>query len=455
MTSYSLGDTIAAIATSPARGALGIVRLSGPAAWSIARAITPGLPARLRAQQAYVRAARLANTAGDGIEITCVVLPWRAPLTYTGEDMVELSLHGSPALLDLALQACLAAGARQAAPGEFTFRAYLNGKLDLAQAEAVQDLINADSAQALRLAASALSGAASAHMRRWTQALEAVLAEIEVFHDYAADDLDSSVDAATVAGPETLLDALQAILGELENAQDTARRTAPLREGVTVALCGAPNAGKSTLFNALVGHARALTAPQPGTTRDYITAATEERGLRITFVDTAGMHQADDPLEASGVELAAEWGRTADYVWWIEAADSPAPPPAALASGSLWRVVSRCDLLQAWPSMNPSVYAVSGVTGQGVAELRQALVEMVLATAGESARAAFTMRQAGAIDMAMAYLREACTALSERTPLDAVAIDINAARTALRGLYEQQDRNAIIAQIFSRFCVGK
>jgi tRNA modification GTPase len=455
MTSYSLGDTIVAIATSPARGALGIVRLSGPAAWRIARAVTPGLPARMHAQRAYVRLACLESTAGDVIETTCVVLPWRAPLTYTGEDMAELSLHGSPALLDLAVQACLAAGARQAEAGEFTYRAYLNGKLDLAQAEAVQDLINADSAQALRLAASALSGAASAHVREWTQALEALLAEIEVFHDYAASDLDASVDAATIARPDKLLESLRTLLSQLEVAEDTARRTAPLREGITVALCGSPNAGKSTLFNALVGHARALTAPQPGTTRDYITAATEERGLRITFVDTAGMHEARDPLEASGVELAAEWGRTADYVWWIEAADHPMPAPPALAGEHLWRVISRCDLLPEWPVLSPGAFAVSGLTGQGVPELRQALVALVLATASEPARAGFTMRQAGAIGKAAAYIRAACSALSERTPLDAVAMDINAARLALQGLYEQQDRDAVIAQIFSRFCVGK
>jgi tRNA modification GTPase len=222
MTGYSLGDTIAAIATPPARGALGIVRLSGPKAWPIARMVAPGLPERLRAQQAYVRPARLAGATGACIEITCVVLPWRAPLTYTGEDMVELSLHGSPALLGLALQACLAAGARLAGPGEFTFRAYIYGKLDLAQAEAVQELINADSVQALRLAASALGGAASAQVRRWTQALVALLAEIEVFHDYAADDLDASVDAAALARPDELLARLQVLLNELAAAEDRA-----------------------------------------------------------------------------------------------------------------------------------------------------------------------------------------------------------------------------------------
>jgi tRNA modification GTPase len=221
-----------------------------------------------------------------------------------------------------------------------------------------------------------------------------------------------------------------------------------------VALCGAPNAGKSTLFNALLGHARALTAPQPGTTRDYITATTEERGLRITFVDTAGMHEASDALEASGVELAAEWGRTADYVWWVEAAGSPAPPAPGL-SGSRWRVISRCDLLREWPKLKPGEYAVSGLTGQGVPELREALVAQVLGRAGESARAAFTARQLGAISEASTHIREACAALSKRLPLDAVAVDIHAARTALQGIYEQQDHDAIVGQIFSRFCVGK
>lgn len=455
MTGYSLDDTIVAIATPQARSALGIVRLSGPAAWSIARAVAPKLPNRLRPRHAYVRVASFPGTAATSIETTCVITPWRAPRTYTGEDMVELSLHGSPALLALAVQACLVAGGRQAEPGEFTFRAYVNGKLDLIQAEAVQDLINADSALALRLAASALSGSTAVHVRKWLQVLERLVADIEVFHDYAANDLDSSLDASALASPQQVLCALQTMLSELEVAMEAARRAVPMREGLTIALCGAPNAGKSTLFNALLGHARALTAPQPGTTRDYITATTEERGLRITYIDTAGMHDAVDPLEASGVASAVEWVKAADYVLWIEAADHPVHVPPELAAINIWRVVSRCDLLQQWPSLRPGEFAVSGLTGRGVAELREALAAQIVATTPEAALDAFTVRQAGAIGEATEYLSCACASLSAHLPLDAVVMDLNAARAALHGLHEQHDHSAIVKQVFSRFCVGK
>ncbi len=455
MTGYSLGDTIVAIATAPARGALGIVRLSGPDAWRIARCLAPALPARIRARQAYVRSVALPGADGGSVATACVILPWRAPRTYTGEDLIELSLHGSPALLELALQACLTAGARMAEAGEFTYRAYLNGKLDLAQAEAVQDLINADSAQALRLAASALLGAVSVQVRQWLHQLESALAEIEVFHDYAADDLDSSVDASSVAQPDALRSSLQELAGAMEAGLAAARRTAPLRDGITVALCGAPNAGKSTLFNALLGHARALTAPEPGTTRDYVTAAIEVQGLRITLVDTAGMRETQDPLEAAGVELAEQWGRSADCVLWLEAVDSPVAAPPDLLPAKLWHVRSRCDVLPQWPVLEHGGHAVSGLTGQGVADLREALASHFLAAAGPPAQAAFTARQVEHITAAAGFVAQACAGLEDGLPLDAISVDLHCACRALTGICEQQDRNSIIAQVFARFCVGK
>lgn len=455
MPGYSIGDTIAALASAPARGALGIVRLSGPEAWRIARYIAPALPRHMRARHAYVRQARLAADGGECISTACVVLPWRAPRTYTGEEMVELSLHGSPALLDLALQACLAGGARLAEAGEFTYRAYLNGKLDLAQAEAVQELINADSTQALRLAASSLLGSVSTQVHEWISSLEHVLAEIEVFHDYAADDLDSSVDATSVARPEQMLSLLHALEQQMQDALSAAQRTAPLREGITVALCGAPNAGKSTLFNALLGHARALTAAEPGTTRDYVTATIEVRGLRLTLVDTAGVREVHDPLEAEGVALARLWGRSADYVLWLEAAGQHGLAQPELPPDKLWRVLSHCDKLPQWPPAQPGLYAVSGLTGQGVAELREAIVSHSLAAAGPPAQAAFTARQAEHIKAAAADVRQACAGLAGGMPLDAVSVDLHAARQALQLVCEQQDRDSIIAQVFSRFCVGK
>jgi tRNA modification GTPase len=493
---YALSDTIIAPATAPAQSAIGVLRLSGPDAWRIAQALCTGLPQRPRARQAYVvqlvpvgaELARPVGTGGAGGRASdsrgghggpphpgrassapttekCVLTLWRAPRSYTGEDLAELSLHGNPLLLRAVQQAALDAARalgvplRPAEAGEFTYRAYLSGKLDLAQAEAVQQVISAGSARALALAEAQLGGSVSQRVRAWVERLTRLLAQIEVTHDYGADDLDASLDPALLLTPVQLDAALAALCGELAAAQDEARRTAPLRSGVTVAICGPPNVGKSTLFNALLGHERALTAPEPGTTRDYLTEALHAGGLRLTLVDTAGYRDVADAVEAAGVRRAGDWAHSADQLLWVTAADAPPAAqalPPALAQLEPLQVVTRCDLLPAWPEPEalPRAVCVSGATGRGVPELRAELQARAEAL-GEPALDALTERQAAQAAQAAAALGEARAALAAGLPLDAVAMDMYSAVAALRQVYEHPDREAVVQAVFSGFCVGK
>lgn len=458
MAGYDLTDTIAAPATAPAVSALGIVRLSGPAAWPIARQLMRRPPAQIKPRHAYLATLELGSVAdGANAELSerAVLTFWRAPDSYSGEDLVELSVHGNPLLVRRLMAACQKCGARPAEAGEFTYRAYRNNKLDLAQAEAVQQLITAGSARALTLAEAALAGVPSRLTRTWVNQLERLLAGIEVIHDYAADGLDATLDPAELTSTEQLAAALGDLLGEIEQALSDSRRTAPLREGVTVAITGPPNVGKSTLFNALLGHERALTAPEPGTTRDYLSERVDSGGLSLTLIDTAGYRDAADALEAAGVRRAGDWAKSADTVLWISAADlEPAPVPQELAGVEPLYVVTRCDRLKPWPAPVAGVIHVSGKTGRGIAELWE-LLNASVAAIELPALAAFSQRQAHCLEQAARELQRAAESCQAGLPLDAVAQDLYSARRALFGVYEQEDPIAVIEQIFSTFCVGK
>jgi tRNA modification GTPase len=483
MTAYALTDTIIAPATAPASSAIGLLRLSGPDAHALARALCPGLPERARMRRTYVTQLHLsgggasssmpARSSDNGGEPTplpmqvidqCVVTLWSAPYSYTGEDIAELSLHGNPLLIravqhEALLRAReLGLALRPAEPGEFTYRAYLLGKLDLAQAEAVQQVISAGSLRALALAEAQLAGSVSRRVRGWTQRLVNILAQIEVIHDYGADDLDASLDPALLITPQRLDADLAALIAELASAQEEARRTAPLRSGVTVAICGPPNVGKSTLFNALLGHERALTAPEPGTTRDYLTESLNAGGLRLTLVDTAGHRDIADAVEAAGVRRAGEWARAADQLLWVTAADefpeTQDLPPDLLHLTPL-RVQTRCDLLPQWPATNGgNTHHASGITGQGVPELLR-LLQTNASGLAESALGALTERQAHQAAEAEAALYLARAAIADNMPLDAVAQVAYGALASLRQIYEHADREDVVQAVFSGFCVGK
>jgi tRNA modification GTPase len=453
---YELSHTIVAVSTPPGRGALAIVRLSGSRAWDIALRLLPSPPPRVTPRRAYPQRIRIPlPSPAPVIEDTGVITFWGAGASYTGDAMAEISLHGNPLLVSHCVAACLTAGARQALPGEFSLRACLTGKLDLAQAQAVQDIINATSTRALQLSTAAGIGVLGAQLRDWTQRMKQMLAAIEVIHDYGADDLDATLDPATTMHPARLIAELNALSLELEAAVQASRQAAPLRGGVTVAICGQPNVGKSTLFNALLGYERALTAPEPGTTRDFLSESLESEGLRLTLVDTAGYRTAADALEAAGVRRSGDWARSADRVLWVSAADLPAGAiPLELQLQNPLHVVTRCDLLPVWPALAPDCIHVSGVTGQGLAAVWVALRGVAQALDAPATLAAFNERQSAGLAEAATLLRQAQLACVTM-PLDAVAADIYSARNHLRQLYEHPDRAEVVADIFSTFCVGK
>jgi tRNA modification GTPase len=285
--------------------------------------------------------------------------------------------------------------------------------------------------------------------------LTRLLAGIEVIHDYAADGLDASLDPSELLSTEQLCTALRTMHSELDQALADSRRTAPLREGITVAIAGAPNVGKSTLFNALLGHERALTAPEPGTTRDYLTERIDSGGFSLTLIDTAGYRDAADALEAAGVRRAGDWARSADRVLWVSAADKEHEPvPHELAGIEPLHVVTRCDKPDQWPAEESGIIHVSGKTGQGIAGLWEALHASVEAIAMPEL-AAFSQRQAQRIESAAGQLARAIDACQAGLPLDAVAQDLYSARRDLHGICEQEDTAAVIEQIFASFCVGK
>ncbi len=454
MEGYHLSGTIAACASAHARQAIAVVRLSGPDAWTIAQGCLAE-EHQIKPRRANVCTLNLKTTAAQFSD-TAVLTCWRAPHSYTGEDMAELSVHGSPVLVRLLLDQCMRLGARLAQAGEFTFRASVHGKLDLAQAEAVQELISAGSERALVLAGNSLAGLASVQVQAWIGKLTQVLAQLEAFHDYAADDLDASIAAEALPTPDTLLASLQQLELELTEAIATSKRLLPWREGITVAILGPPNVGKSTLFNALIGRERALTSPQPGTTRDYLAEALDLCGLKLSLVDTAGYRIAEDSIEAAGVERSAQWGEAADYVLWVSAADGCAVRvPEFLPEARVLQVQTRCDLLPKWPAgSSAGTFYVSGLTGQGIDQLRQHLGAQAGADA-DTSLASFNRRQLSQLITAQDSLRSAQQALTSALPFDAVSHDLYSARRALTGIYAQDDRNEIISTIFSSFCVGK
>ncbi len=440
-------DTIAAIATAAGVGGVGIVRLSGPRARSIAETI--GGRALLTRQAHYVR---FADADGDVID-DGIALLFVAPASYTGEDVAELQAHGSPVLLQHLLARCIELGARQAQAGEFSQRAFLNGKLDLAQAEAVADLIGAGDLQAARAARRSLDGV----MSRRVEALMAAVLAIRVHVEAAIDFADESLE--TLGGP-ALRARLAAASDMLADLQRDAGRGQKLRDGLHVVLLGPPNAGKSSLLNALAGSDRAIVTELAGTTRDLLRETIRLDGVELTLVDTAGLREAGDAIEAEGIRRArAELGR-ADLALLVVDARDPEAGRAALADeiAAVPRVLwlhNKADLAQGpAPELAADALRVSAHTGLGLAALHQHLRRLSgVQDAGEGAFSA-RARHVQALLRAAAALEQAVRELhSDRLELAAEALSL--AHSALGEIGGQVSADVLLGHIFGEFCIGK
>lgn len=441
-------DTIVAVATPPGSGGVGIVRLSGPRARPIAEAICER---RLRPRHAHHVRFRDTDTAtiDDGIAIF-----FAAPASYTGEDVVEMQAHGSPAVLQQLVARGCALGARIARAGEFSERAFRNGRLDLAQAEAVADLIAAADARAARAARRALEGEFSRRVDAIGDALLAIRVHVEAAIDFADEPIDTLGDAQLRAQLAQAEAALAALLADAERG----RR---LRDGLHAVIVGPPNAGKSSLLNALAGHDRAIVTEIAGTTRDLLHETIRVDGVELTLVDTAGLHAGGDAIEREGMRRAQAELARADLALVVVDARDPVAGLAAVAAAVEavpQRIVvhNKADLLADAAAVGTAgPLCVSALTGSGLAVLHQAL--RVASTGTEDAgEGAFTAR-ARHVDS----LRRAAAALAEaRTALDSEALELAAeslrlAHDALGGITGRVLADDLLGRIFASFCIGK
>lgn len=437
------GDTIVAIATPGGRGAVGVVRISGPEAFPVATALCGALPAP---RQAALRSLR--DAAGEPLD-EALVLVFTGPHSFTGEDVVELQGHGAPVLLEGIVAAACAAGARRAGPGEFTQRAYLNDKLDLAQAEAVADLVAASSLSAARAARASLAGAFSTQVTALADALLDLRVQIEGSLDFSDEDVDWL--ARGEVQPR-----LQAVRADVVKLRAQAARGARLAEGLTLVLAGAPNSGKSTLLNRLCGEDLAIVTDVPGTTRDPLVHDLLLDGMPLRLVDTAGLRDTEDRIEREGVARSYRRMQEANVV--LQLLDDTAEPEAVpeLAPGQqLLRVRNKCDLSGRPAGACPDgSVRICARDGQGVEALLDAIRDIAGLEQGEapfSARA----RHLQALSDADTALAHAAAALDAREDLDIAAAELAAAHTALGRITGGADSEDLLGAIFSRFCIGK
>lgn len=455
-------DTIAAIATGSARCAVGIVRLSGPVAIRAAAIIfraANGKPLEEAADRQLVYGTLLDRQGRPVDQILATIS--RGPHSYTGEDTAELQCHGSPAVLGLALEALFAQGVRQAGPGEFTRRAFLNGRLDLLQAEAVADLIDADSAQAVRCAGGQLSGALSRRVAAVYDALVDVSAHFHAVLDYPDEDLDPFTQ-------QELSDALSAGAADLSALLDTYRRGKFLVGGIPCAIVGRPNAGKSSLLNALLGYERAIVTDIPGTTRDTVEEKCTVGGRLLRLIDTAGIRETADEVERIGVERsrrALEHAALALVLW--DGTVSPTQEDRELLDLAL-KQAEHVILLRTktdvasdapWPeggTLPCPMVEVSSKTGGGLKALEGAVASCFPTGQAEEAGEMLTnARQAEAAGRALNALRTAADSLAMGMTPDAVLVDVESAMAALGELTGRTVREDVTDRIFARFCVGK
>ncbi|MCC2672575.1 MAG: mnmE [Armatimonadetes bacterium] len=457
-------DTIVAVATAPGEAGIGIVRASGPGALAGALCLfrrPDGVPLREaprshRVTYGYVRRAASEEKLDD-----CVLTYFAGPRSYTGEDVVELACHGSNLVLAQLLNALIAGGARLAEPGEFTQRAFLNGRLDLAEAEAVIDIIRARTDAALRVATGQLSGRLSREIAELRLALITLLAEIEAAIDFP-DDVEPPPDAELAERAAGVRERAQRLL----RTADAGRL---YREGAALVLAGRPNVGKSSLLNALLGEARAIVTEVPGTTRDVIEESLNLRGIPVRAIDTAGLRDTADTVEALGVERTRAQLAAADLVVWL--LEGPAGLTAddeqiahELSGRRVAVVVNKIDhgdritagSVAALLGEAVPVLRVSALTGEGLEALQEALAAALLGgdLAPESVWVSNTRHQAR-LRSAVQSLDRAVEAAEAGFDQAAISLDLKLAAEALGEITGETVTEETISQIFARFCVGK
>ena len=445
-------DTIAALATPVGTSAIAVVRASGPQAGTLVQAIFGEAPLPRMARHADYRDA-------TGALVDDVVFTWFAgPHSFTGEDTVEISAHGNPFIAQKILEDLLARGCRPAEPGEFSKRAFLNGRMDLSQAEAVMDLIKARSERALAVANQQLRGALGRQMSDLTARLVAILAQIEAYIDFPDEDLPPE-------DRRTVLSELDQLLAGTNRLLATSHYGALLRDGIKTVIIGEPNAGKSSLLNRLIGRERALVSPEPGTTRDYLEERLQLSGHWLRLIDTAGLNPMAAALEQRGIEKTFEQAAEADLFLWVIDASMPLPMlPEALAQRLTPRntiaVFNKSDLSPKVPGVLPQPFAqvsLSALHGTGLDTLLSAAAKLAEAFQTQTGDdlIAINARHASALELARSYLESARAKLNNNTFSELIASDLRSVMTSFGEVAGKIDNERMLDQLFASFCIGK
>lgn len=452
MRSGNLNDTIAAIATPPGRGGIGIVRVSGPAVRKIAREMLGREPAPRRAEYRVFRDA-------DGTAIDRgIALLFPAPNSYTGEDVLELQGHGGPVVLDMVMERVLMLGARPARPGEFSERAFLNDRLDLAQAEAVADLIDSGSRAAARSAMRSLEGEFSARINGIVEELT----ELRVYVEAAIDFSDEEID---FLGDEALLERFQSLLGRLESLTGEARQGCALREGLHIVIAGRPNAGKSSLLNRLARREAAIVSDIPGTTRDVLREYIAIDGLPLHIIDTAGLRESEDPIERIGIDLAHREMARADRVLLVVDDSDPQSLTdiadlRARTDSPITFVHNKCDLTGAEPAIyedgNGDTHVrISARTGAGLDLLERHLKDCAHYAGPEQGGFIARRRHLEALRTASDFVARGLAHLIEAKAADLAAEELRLAQRGLGEITGEVSSDDLLGRIFASFCIGK
>lgn len=459
----NVDDTIVAIATPVGRGGIGVVRLAGPEARAIAgpmlrlrHPLEPG--GAVFGELVEPASTREVKNPPASSRIDEVVVTFFAkPHSYTTDDIIEISAHGSPVVLRHIVELCVAAGARLAEPGEFTMRAFLNGRIDLTQAEAVRDLIDSQTLYQAKVAAQQLEGALSQRLQPIKQKLVELIAVLEAGIDFAEDDVSVLPDAK-------ILDRIAAIRAPLEHLRSSFAYGKIVHEGLTLAIVGRPNVGKSSLFNQLVERERAIVTATPGTTRDLVTETVAIGGIPVRLVDTAGIRQAVDEAESIGIRKSKEALADADLVLVVVDASQPATEEDAelqlLAEKRPMIVVgNKSDLgvIGQWSAAGGQRVQTSAVTGAGIPELRAEILRHVGGEGGPQDESGFltNVRHEGLIKESLNALDAAGKAVENKIPHEMLMIDLYNALRPLDAITGATTSDDILNLIFSTFCIGK
>jgi tRNA modification GTPase len=450
----NLDDTVVAVATPPGRGGIGVVRLAGPEARAIAISMV-----RLKHDLEPGRAlfAELVEPAtGERID-EAVVTYFAKPQSYTADDVIEISAHGSPVVLHHVVELATAAGARLAEPGEFTMRAFLNGRIDLTQAEAVRDLIESQTLYQAKVAAQQLEGALSRRLQPVKQKLVELIATMEAGIDFAEDDV-------SVLPAREILARIAAVSEPLEQLGASFAFGRMVHEGMTLAIVGRPNVGKSSLFNRLVERERAIVTATPGTTRDLVTETVALGGIPLKLIDTAGIRHSSDEAESIGIRKSYEALREADMVLVVldSTCEVSAKDMELFAAGANRRalaVANKSDLPQAHDVAVDGfqVFPTSALTGEGIDRLRQAILHEVSSGAGTERETAFltNIRQQRLVEESLNSLAAAGRAAQSKTPHEMIMLDLYGALRPLDAITGETTTDDILNLIFSSFCIGK